>query len=464
MAWAYVAHTDSHFDEQSLCKFIKAYQTINILTIGELWAVAITLRIVLIENLRRLVDQISVGRSDRDDADQLTDRLMMSGSADTVLLAEMQARSSAPLSEVFAAQLAKRLRDQDPHITPALKWLEQKLNEQGLCVDDVVQHSQQREGASNVTVRNIITSMRLITDMDWTDLFEKVSLVDEKLRCASAFGDMDAVTRNLYRNAIEQLARGSKLSEVKVAKLALQAGRDAKKNTDNQQEAERLGDPGYYLIDKGRAQFEQSLKFRPNLRLWLSRLHIKIGLVGYAASIVLLALGLVIGSISLFGFRQLPLDLFLVLIIIGFLPATEISTAIINRSVTWRLRNGTLPGLEFKTGVPTSLRTLVAVPTLLTNSSDLCQQVERLQVHYLGGVDGDLIFALLVDGLDADQQVLASDNQMLTIVAAQIDHLNHLYPSGPAGKRFLLLYRGRQFNPSENKWMGWERNVANYMN
>lgn len=457
LAWAYVAHTDSHFDEQSLCKFIKAYQTINILTIGELWAVAITLRIVLIENLRRLVDQISVGRIDRDDADQLTDRLMVSGSADTVLLAELQTRSSAPLSEVFAAQLAKRLRDQDPHITPALKWLEQKLNEQGLSVDDVVQHSQQREGASNVTVRNIITSMRLITDMDWTDLFEKVSLVDEKLRCASAFGDMDAVTRNLYRNAIEQLSRGSKLSEVKVAKLALQAGRDAKKNTHNQQEAERLGDPGYYLIDKGRAQFEQSLKFRPNLGLWLSRLHIKIGLVGYAASILLLALGLVIGSISLFGFRQLPLDLFLVLIIIGFLPATEISTAIINRSVTWRLRNGTLPGLEFKTGVPTSLRTLVAVPTLLTNSSDLCQQVERLQVHYLGGVDGDLTFALLVDGLDADQQVLESDNQMLTIVAEQIDRLNHTYPSGPAGKRFLLLYRGRQFNPSENKWMGWER-------
>lgn len=42
-----------------------AYQRVQPLTIGELWTVAITLRIVLIENLRRLADQITVGREAR---------------------------------------------------------------------------------------------------------------------------------------------------------------------------------------------------------------------------------------------------------------------------------------------------------------------------------------------------------------------------------------------------------------
>ena len=457
LAWAYVSHTDSHFDEQSLCDFIDAYQTVEVLTIGELWAIAITLRIVLIENLRRLVDQISVGRSDRNDADQLIDQLLVSSNTQDVLLTAIQTRSSEPLSEVFAAQLAKRLRDQDPNTTPALKWLEQRLHEQGLRVEEVVQHSQQREGASNVSVRNVITSMRLITDIDWTILFERVSLVDKKLRHQSTFDDMDAVTRNIYRNAIEQLARGSKYSEIKIAQLALEAGKDAAKNITNKQEANRHGDPGYYLIDKGRAQLEQSIQFRPSLGLWLSRVHIRIGLLGYIASILLLALGLVVGPIFLFDFNQLPLTVVFLLVIIGFLPATEISTAIVNRSVIWRLKNGTLPGLEFKKGIPTTLRTLIAVPTLLTNLSDLCQQVERLEVHYLGGIDGDLTFALLVDGLDADQEVLESDAQMLTVVTEKIDRLNESYSPGPAGKRFLLLYRRRQYNPSEKKWMGWER-------
>ena len=79
LAWAFVAHTDSHFDPQILRRFISAYQRVQPLTIGELWAVAITLRIVLIENLRRLTDQITAGRSARADADALTELLLESG-------------------------------------------------------------------------------------------------------------------------------------------------------------------------------------------------------------------------------------------------------------------------------------------------------------------------------------------------------------------------------------------------
>ena len=59
LAWAYVAHTDSHLHLPTLRRFIDAYQQVQPLTIGELWAVAITLRIVLIENLRRLADHSS---------------------------------------------------------------------------------------------------------------------------------------------------------------------------------------------------------------------------------------------------------------------------------------------------------------------------------------------------------------------------------------------------------------------
>jgi cyclic beta-1,2-glucan synthetase len=222
IAWAFVAHTDSHFDPQVLRHFIDAYQRIQPLTIGELWAVAITLRIVLIENLRRLADQITIVRSAHADADALTNRLLESGSARSALEAEIAACSSDYLAEPFVARLAKRLRDQDPHTTPALGWLEEQLTRQGLSVDEVVQHAQQRQGASNVTVRNVITSIRLISDIDWTELFESVSLVDARLRAGSAFGTMDFPTRNLYRSAIEELARGSSTDELEVTDLALQ--------------------------------------------------------------------------------------------------------------------------------------------------------------------------------------------------------------------------------------------------
>ncbi len=126
-----------------------------------------------------------------------------------------------PLSDAFAVQLVHRLRDQDPRITPALTWLDQRLAAQGTTADSVVHDEHQRQGTGTVTVRNIITSMRLISDVDWTELFERISLVDDVLAAGSDFRDMDFPTRNLYRSAIEELARGSNRAEIDVARRAV---------------------------------------------------------------------------------------------------------------------------------------------------------------------------------------------------------------------------------------------------
>ena len=456
LAWAFVAHTDSHFDPGMLRRFIGAYQRVQPLTIGELWAVAITLRVVLVENLRRLADQIAVGRTARADADALANRLLESGHAHSALESDIAKRSAGPLSEHFAAELAKRLRDQDPRATPAVGWLEERLKLQGISIDEAVQHAQQRQGASNVTVRNVITSMRLISDLDWVELFESVSLVDMRLRAASGFADMDFPTRNLYRSAIEQLARSSNSSELKIVEQALNASCAAGATTPSA-EAERIGDPGYHLVAEGRLALERAIGFRPSLRLRFSRLGVRLGIGFYFGAILSITMMLLALSLWLIWSPSLGLGWLALLALIGFVPATEVATALFNRAVTLTFGAMTLPGLELKNGVPQSLRTLVAVPTLLTSESDLLEQIERLEVHHLAGAGGDLAFALLSDGLDADQEVLKSDAHLLAVAADAIEVLNQRYGPGPGGPRFLLLHRRRTFNADENKWMGWER-------
>jgi cyclic beta-1,2-glucan glucanotransferase len=457
LAWAFVAHTDSNFDPDTLRRFISAYQRVQPLTIGELWAVAITLRIVLIDNLRRLADQITAGRAARADADALANRLVISGSARSALETDIITRASGPLSEPFAAQLAKRLRDQDPRTTPALGWLEERLDLQGASIDEVVQHAQQRQGASNVTVRNVITSMRLISDIDWAELFESVSLVDARLRAASDFAAMDFPTRNLYRSAIEQLARGSDASELDIADLALQAAHEAAATTIHAAERKRVGDPGYHLIAEGRRAFERTIGFRPPARLRFNRFNIGLGIGGYVGGILLLTTGLLALALWAIAPPGLGFGWLALFALIGFIPATEVATALVNRTVTWSFGAITLPGLELTAGVPQSLRTLVAVPTLLTSEADLLEQIERLEVHHLSGAGGDLSFALLSDGLDADQEVAANDAHLLAVAAEAIEALNRRYGPGPGGNRFLLLHRRRVFNERENTWMGWER-------
>ncbi|MFH1804665.1 MAG: glucoamylase family protein [Pseudomonadota bacterium] len=460
LVWAFVAHSDSHFDSEILRRFLNAYQRVQPLTIGELWAVAITLRIVLVENLRRLTDQITMGMKERLEADALASKLFVAGCAWSALETYIADRPAGLLSEIFAAQLAKRLRDQDPDITPALKWLEDQLAEQGTSINDVVRHAQQRQGASNVTVRNIITSMRLISDIEWADLFESVSLVDARLSAASGFAAMDFPTRNLYRSAIEQLARRSPCSELDVADQALNSAHIARVEATGEADdtiRRRVGDPGYHLIGDGRRDFEQLIGFRQTPRLWVSRFNVRLGIGGYVGSLLLVSLILLVLMMNAVWFTGIGSGWLVLFAIFAFLPATEMATALVNRAITWSFGASALPGLELAQGVPSSMRTVIVVPTLLTHEADLLEQIERLEVHHLSGAGGDLSFVLLSDGLDADQEVVEDDARLLTIAITEMDRLNREHGPGPCGLRFRLLHRRRLYNAGEQKWMGWER-------
>ena len=77
-----------------------------------------------------------------------------------------------------------------------------------------------------------MTSMRLISGIDWTEVFEDVCIVDEVLASDSAFLDMDFATRNLYRGAIEELARGSAYTEIQIAQRAVSAAKHKRIDED----------------------------------------------------------------------------------------------------------------------------------------------------------------------------------------------------------------------------------------
>ena len=59
LALALVAHTDSELEETRIVRFVRAFQEVVPLTIGELWALPTMLRLVLLENLRRLAEKMN---------------------------------------------------------------------------------------------------------------------------------------------------------------------------------------------------------------------------------------------------------------------------------------------------------------------------------------------------------------------------------------------------------------------
>src|SRR3984893_6163072 len=461
VAWAFVAHTDSRFEPELLRRFVSAYQRLPPLTRGELWAVAITLRVVLVENLRRLAEIMVHSRSAREEADLLADGLLGTGGRELIApAAALRQFENKPLDRAFAVQLVQRLRDLDPKGGPILLWLDARLDAQGTTADEIVRAEHQDQTAMTVTVRNIVTSMRLTSAFDWQEFFESVSLIDAILREGSNFAEMDFATRDYYRHAIEDLSRGTSHSEIEIARRAVQrAKRSSVRSNGNKHEVDdRRADPGYYLIAQGRVSFERELGYRVQWRKRLLRSYVRAAVPGYLGTIFLMT------AIILFRPLLRAHDLgitnwrLLLLGLLAAIPASDLAIALINRAVTDLLGPRTMPRLELRDGIPQHLRTMVVIPTLLTRPDAIKEQVERLEIHYLANPDGDLRFALLSDWTDAPGESMPGDDELLAAAIDGIAHLNRRHGEAPGGgDRFFLFHRKRVWNECQKGWMGWER-------
>src|SRR5947199_446724 len=231
-SFALIAHTDSHLDTETLRRFINTYQKVSPLSIGELWAVPINLRIALVENLRRLAIRIVSSRGERDEADRLADKLLeLEQRQPTELLPLITSAvgKRRSVGRAFVVQLTQRLREQDPAVMTVFEWLDKQLERRGLSIEKIVHTEHHRQAAAQVTVGNIITSMRLLSTLDWKDFFETVSLIDPELAKdpAGVYSKMDFATRDRYRHVIERISKRTKKNEPEIARIALRLAQEA---------------------------------------------------------------------------------------------------------------------------------------------------------------------------------------------------------------------------------------------
>jgi cyclic beta-1,2-glucan synthetase len=477
LAWAFVAHTDSRFDPEALEHFVRAYQRTQPLIIGELWALPITLRVVLVENLRRLAQQVVAARAERARANTLADGLLAlntvgqnsagAGLPPAQSLEEVRRRfAQRQLERAFVVQLVQRLRE-EPQAVEVLHWLEQRMTEQGTTLEEVVSEELQLQAAANVSVRNVMTSMRLISAFDWAVFFERLSSVDEILRSSPVFVQSDFATRDRYRHAIEELALGSKRSELEVARRAMALAQAAHQDrrsadgatADGSADGFDLGDttdPGVFLIGQGRGVLERDLGFRASWQRRLFRLFIAAALPGYLGTIAfILALTVFVGLTAI---AQVDLPLRLLLLVLAIIPASVFAIALINSYVSTSFAPRALPKLELLGGVSEDLRTMVVVPTLLGDEQGVREELERLEVRYLANSEGYLHFALLTDFTDAPFETMPEDAVALRTASDGIQQLNERYGEAlGGGSRFLLYHRKREWSEGERRWMGWER-------
>ncbi len=446
IAWAYVAHTDSVLNQEIFTAFLNAYQEHSELRLSELWALPTTLRVVLLENLRRIGDEIARGRVARAVAHAVCDSADLLGEHDLDSINALMVQCG--LQRGYLTQLWQRMpMERLDHPTELALWTEQH------CPDGpaLMLESQTAQVAANLTVGNIITTLRLIGQIDWVDLIEPVSHSLRVLGQLPSFAKESDVTRQQITQSMERLARLSQKSEREVAQAVVAATQSAA-GVVPAAAAERTA--SFYLIGPGRATLEATLGISRRRTWQLTvprkwRLALYIGAIALGTALVVLAATQYVDTRA----WQAVLALFLLA-----WPASEAAAALVHRLIAESLKVRALPRLDFAGGIPPEHRVLVVIPTLLTSAASIRELVQRLELHWLANREREAQFALLTDWSDAPVTTLSGDAALLQDALAQVAALNvrHPAPDGHA-PRFLLMHRQRRWCETEQLWLGWER-------
>ncbi|MBX3011462.1 MAG: hypothetical protein KF832_08130 [Caldilineaceae bacterium] len=426
LARAFLIFEEYQFDLERFVRFVLAYQQptaptrasttadplaspANSLTMGELWALPIMLRFVLLEDLALAAQRIA------------------------------------------ALEEAKRY----PAIEPSTM-----------------------EDAD--LIASVIPNLRQLDTQDWEDFFERVSLVHQFL-CddpMGAYARMDFPTRNQYRTVIEKLAVATTVAEPRVAQLAIELARTAyaaELALDGAPRAEQslqgahqshatsrsslnlaLPRPchvGYYLLDEGLQELEQRLHYRPQgwarVQRWILRHPTRVYLgINLLSTLIILAL------VTLYGVQLGAMGWGITgALLLTLVPALTLAANFSNWLVTHLLPPRVLPKLDFAAGIPAFCRTMVVIPALVANQSDIETLLNELEQHYLRNPDPYLTFALLSDFSDAAAPAMPEDAALLERARTLVTQLNARYPKQP----FYFFHRERRWNPSEQSWLGWER-------
>lgn len=442
IAMELIGRTDGRLDVTNITAFLKKYQEVLPLSIGELWALPQMLRLALIEHQRGLFIATGKRQQDRERADFWANRLLNAAHRDPDRLHGILA-ALAEVHEVvhphFVERLISHLYDEDSAMQPVQIWLERKCK---APLTDIANEERTRHAADQIAIANTIGSQRALGQMDWNDIFEQISLVHEMLAedPAGIYSQMNFKTRNSYRREVEYVAKHSVENEIEVSERLLELTRQHSSN-------EIAHHVGYYLLDGGRGMLETACGYHPPLRAQIRGILKENALPFYIGGIGALTVAGAL-KVLLRGSSWHPL-----LGLLSIFPASSIGVELVNYLATKLIEPHSLPRLDFGGGIPAECKTIVVIPMMLGSVEDAQEAVDALGIRYLGNIDPQLKFALLADFTDATTATTPGDQARFDAAATGINNLNARYSNAP----FYLFLRDRRWSESEAKWMGWER-------
>ncbi|MEI6132550.1 MAG: glucoamylase family protein [Bacillota bacterium] len=470
VAMELVLHTDGQMDETTLLNYLKAYQSHSILFDREIWAIPIVMRLAIIENIRHICEKIKNTQAQWHKADEIVDIWINNDGDDSESFLKTFKSTLKSMDETnpsYIEHLYFSFRRSGFPYNKFLRVMDESLEKRGTSTEKLTQKEHLFQSVNTISLGNCITSLKYFSSLDWSDLFESASYVEQILRQDpdGTYPLMDIQTRNFYRSKIEKLAIDLDVSELLVAREAIELAVNACTfckvgELDDSQEValQRTRHVGYYLIGQGIKELEKTHKISKNNSISAADLVSKYPSLLYIGTITTITLFL-----SAIAFRYSMISssvenmlLFLFFSAIVFIPSSEIAVSFINWIVCKTLTPAIFPRLELKNGIPQNLSTIIVIPSLIPDKKRVKELLSSLEGHYLSNRGDNLFFALVGAFKDADDESINNDLSVVNAAIEGVKRLNNKYAKD-SSEKFFFFHRSSHYNKSNNKWIGWER-------
>lgn len=462
----FLPHVYGRIQEDILCEYIDKYQQQTVLFEREIAVLPIALRLALVEKIRRQCEDIQekqmVWKKAKKAVDTYISFEMPPNHYFSKLLNDTT-RADYQADPAMVERLLYGLRRSGQGHIAAAQDIEEFLLRSGGTTMDTTQKEYDSQAMASLAMGNSVRNLQEVASYNWQDMLEKLSFTHAILLNDpdGTYPMMDGNTRSWYRQQTVNLATANRCSELHVARqavlLAEQACGDtgiSSKNTSQQ----RACHVGYYLIDDGlsalrlKTTSDNQNKEHKNYFGTSKRLRLYLFSIGFAT--LLFALSAALYSTT--GLKQYSFLAFLITGVLLLIPASEIAIQITNRVVHRVIKPVRLPRMEFAKGIPEKDSTIVAVPAIIPSKAAAKKLLTSLEQHYLRNREEHLSFAIIGAFQDADQKHLQSDNNIVNETMDGIQKLNARYAVN-GGDKFYFFHRERQYNATNNKWIGWER-------
>ena len=217
-----VSHTDGRIDEKMLIDYINAYQSNNVLTTRELWALPIMIKLALVENMRYICERITQTQRQRRKVEEILDDFDENNENIYKLInaIDNELKGKYQVSPAFIEHLAYRFRKMGKAYSHVLGYIDERLGETGTTVDLITHKEHNEQTVRKASIGNCIMSLKFISITNWVDIFERLNSVEKILRedPEGSYPLLDLPTRDYYRKRVEELAMKFSVSETHVAK------------------------------------------------------------------------------------------------------------------------------------------------------------------------------------------------------------------------------------------------------